>query len=476
MLKFLTERYKKIFIIIFAAVLLVTVEMPETVSAATTPLEKNGELSIQNGRVVNGNGEPFVIKGVSTHGLSWYPKYVNKNSFKTLRDNYGVNTIRLALYTSEYNGYCTGGSKKDLEKIIDKGVRYAKDLGMYVIIDWHILSDGNPKTYQKQAKAFFEKVSKKYDDYDNVLYEICNEPNGSGGSWKNIKSYAYSIIKTIRKNDDDAIIIVGTPTWSQDIENAMQKPIKGYKNIAYSFHFYAGTHKGNMRLRLKAALKEKVPVIVTEFGVSDASGNGGINTAGGQKWISLLDKYKTGRVCWNLSNKDESSAIIKSSCKKLSGWKRSDLTETGKFLLKSYTGKTDTNVDVSEAQKTSPQKDTSEKATPEKAAQMDNAKDVITVSRVNDWVQDGEYYTQYKVTIKNNGESECKSWRAVVELKEDYRISSCWSAKYNRSQRTTTLTPQTWNKKLSSGQSTEIGFIVRSSKAQAIIKKAVIFK
>ena len=209
---------------------------------AATPYAANGKLSVKGSKIVNSKGKTFVIKGVSTHGLSWFPAYVNKAAFKTLRDEWGVNTIRLAMYTAEYNGYCTGGAQnqKNLKKLIDQGVTYATDLGMYVIIDWHILSDGNPLTYKTQANAFFKEIAKKYAKNGNVLYEICNEPNGSGGTWKNIKSYANTIVKTIRSVNKDAIIIVGTPTWSQDVDTAAAGKITGYSNIAYAFHFYAG--------------------------------------------------------------------------------------------------------------------------------------------------------------------------------------------------------------------------------------------
>ena len=273
---------------------------------------------------------------MSTHGLAWYPQYVQKKSFASLKKK-GVNTIRLALYTEEYNGYCNGGSEnqKNLKKLLDKGVNAATELGMYVIIDWHILSDGNPLSHKKEAKSFFKEMAKKYKKYNNVLFEICNEPNGDGGSWENIRSYAKSIIPVIRSVNKKAIVIVGTPTWSQEVDKAVDNPLSG-KNIVYAFHFYAGTHGQDLRDRLEAALKKKLPVLVSEFGITDASGNGGINKAEGNRWMKLLNRYKVGRVCWNLSNKGEDSALLKSSCNRVSGWKNSDWSVQAKWLWKQY--------------------------------------------------------------------------------------------------------------------------------------------
>ena len=304
---------------------------------AQTALEKNGSLSVSSdGRIVNEAGNSFVIKGVSTHGIAWFPQYINKKAFKTLRNKWGANTVRLAMYTAEYGGFCTGGDQNELLSLIDKGVEYTTELGMYVIIDWHILSDGNPLTYKSQSKSFFKKVAKKYADHENVIYEICNEPNGWDGSWKNIKKYANAVIKQIRAEDDDAIVIVGTPTWAQDVDQAAADPITGFKNIAYAFHFYAATHKDDMRSKLKSALDAGLPVVVSEFGISEASGNGSVDKKEGNRWMKLLDDYGVGRVCWNLSNKDETSALIKSSCQKTGGWRKSELTASGRWIVKKY--------------------------------------------------------------------------------------------------------------------------------------------
>lgn len=155
--------------------------MGVSVTASASPVSVNGQLQVKGTQIVNKKGKPFVMKGVSTHGISWFPQYVQKKSFRSLK-KLGVNTIRLALYTEEYAGYCNSGDKKQLKKVIDRGVNAATDLGMYVIIDWHILSDGNPLTHKKEAKKFFKEMAKKYVKQKNVIFEICNEPNGSGSS------------------------------------------------------------------------------------------------------------------------------------------------------------------------------------------------------------------------------------------------------------------------------------------------------
>ena len=167
--------------------------------------------------------------------------------------------------------------------------------------------------------------------------QTCALPISNGGtSWETIRTYAKKIVKTIRAKDKKAIIIIGTPTWSQDVDIAADSPLKGYKNLMYTLHFYAGTHGEYLREKAQKALDKGLPLFVSEFGISDASGNGGLNKEEGSKWIKFLKRNKISYVGWSLCNKEESSALIKSSCKKTSGFRSRDLTPWGKWLLKQF--------------------------------------------------------------------------------------------------------------------------------------------
>lgn len=296
-----------------------------------TPLSNHGKLAVKGTDLVDSKGNKFQLKGVSTHGIAWFPQYVNKEAFKTLRDDWGANAIRLALYTADYNGYCSGGNQAELKKIVENGVSYATELGMYVIIDWHILADGNPNTNKAAALVFFSEMAQKYKDYDNVIYEICNEPNG-GVDWAAVKSYADEVIGVIRQYDSDAIILVGTPTWSQEVDKVAANPVANPHNVMYVLHFYAATHKDDLRNRLKNAVAAGTPVFISEFSICDASGNGGIDYASANAWKELINSCNISYMGWNLSNKAETSSLINSSCSKTSGWTTAELTETGKWL------------------------------------------------------------------------------------------------------------------------------------------------
>lgn len=283
------------------------------------------------------DGAPVQLRGVSTHGLAWYPGYVNEAFFGELRGEWNANVVRLALYTAESGGWCTGGDREQLRQLVRDGVRYAEAQGLYVILDWHILSDGDPNRYLEEAKAFFAGMSAEFAGCDHLLYEICNEPNG-GTSWEQVKAYALDLIPVIRQNAPDAVILVGTPTWSQEIDRAAADPITGYDNILYTLHFYAATHTDALRARLEDALDNGLPVFVSEFGICDASGSGAIDRQQADAWMELLNARGVSWVAWNLSNKQETSAIFRPACEKTSGFVWEDLSESGRWVYERLQG------------------------------------------------------------------------------------------------------------------------------------------
>ena len=313
---------------------------------AETPVGKHGRLHLAKvdgyGNapvIVDQYGKPFQMRGASTHGVQWFPEYINKGAMQTLRDEWGVNLLRMACYVTQYNGYTQGGQSLIDSKIVE-GVQAAKELGMYVIVDWHIHEE-NPHTAKTVAEQFFKKYATLYKDYDNVIFEICNEPTGvqwyTGGN--DLYSYCKDIAGIIRDCGSKALIVCGTNNWSQDVEDVAKKPLKddGFEDIMYTFHFYSGTHYEDKRQKVRTAVAAGTPIFVTEFGICDASGNGGYDTANADEWIEFLDSMNISYACWSFCNKGESASYLKTSCNKTTGgFEESDLTTTGIWLVNTY--------------------------------------------------------------------------------------------------------------------------------------------
>ena len=446
-----------------------------------------GTLHVEGTRLVDDNGNPIQLRGLSTHGLAWFPDYINEECFRQFREDWNVNVIRLAMYTAEGGGYCTDGNRESLKTLIQSGVEYATNQDMYVIIDWHTLSDNNPNTYLEEAKDFFDEVSKEYKDYNNVIYEICNEPNG-GTSWSDVKSYAVKVIETIRANDDDGIILVGTPNWSQYVDQAAADPITGYDNIMYTLHFYAATHTDWLREGMKSAIAAGLPIFVSEFGICDASGNGAIDEYQAEQWIKVLDDYGVSYVAWNISSKNETSAIFNSSCKKVSGFSESDLSASGKWLYHMFTGKEDVvlagneekqDSSIVSGSKEKPGSSTAsgiEKKTEDKSpnsikVDLNNDSLSAEVQIKNSWESEGKTFYQYELTIENTSGSNCDSWEIDLLFNGDIVLSDGWNGEYSVDGCTLHITCKDYNGNIAAGESIkDIGFIVSGKQDLKVVE------
>lgn len=309
-----------------------TAAEPTVTPVSNGIVSQHGQLSVKGTNIVDKNGSTYQLRGMSTHGITWFPDFVNENAFKTLRDDWNTNVVRLAMYVDEWgNGSCYMSNKQGSREMVEKGIDLCIKLDMYCIVDWHLLNPGDPSKYTNEAKEFFDYISRKYGNYPNIIYEICNEPN-SGADWdSNIKSYAEQIIPAIRANDPDSIVIVGTPTWSQDIDRALANPLK-YDNVMYALHFYAATHTDWLRDRVKTCVNSGLPVFVTEFGMCDASGGGSNDFNQATQWLNLFDSLNISYCNWALANKNETCCAIGSWAGANGNWSDSELTESGKWI------------------------------------------------------------------------------------------------------------------------------------------------
>ncbi len=428
-----------------------------------------GALKVKGNQLVDQNEQPIQLRGISTHGLAWFPAYVNNDCFKQLRNNWNANVIRLAMYTEEYGGYCSGGDQAYLRDLVKKGVRLAADNDLYAIVDWHILSDGNPNQHTNEAQAFFADMSSTFRDNQNVLYEICNEPNG-GTSWDEIKEYASQVIPVIRQNDPDAVIIVGTPTWSQEVDKAAASPLP-HDNVMYALHFYAATHKDDLRNRMVGAVRGGLPVFVSEFGICDASGNGAIDEASANSWITTMNSLGVSWCMWSLSNKAESASAIKSGCQATSGFGAGDLSTSGSWLLKALNGSLPAGTDSS---KTS-LGDTNDPSPSQGSAQavsFSSGSFACKATPVSSWPSDnGKTCYQYDLSITNEG-ADCTSWSITVPFNKAITLANGWNGTYATTGSSLVVRNMSYNGSIAKGETLSgIGFQVTADAGLAINAK-----
>lgn len=309
-----------------------------------------GRLKIieKDGRKILGDqyGNPIQLRGMSTHGLQWFSEIINHNAFSGLSRDWESNVIRLAMYVGE-GGYATNPSVKD--KVIE-GINLAIQNDMYVIVDWHVLNPGDPNAdIYSGAKDFFKEIATKYPNDLHIIYELANEPNPTPPGvtndvegWKKVKNYAEPIIQMLRDMGNQNIIIVGSPNWSQRPDLAAGEPIND-PNVMYSVHFYTGTHKveehgkpGYVFGNMAKALEKGVPIFVSEWGTSEASGDGGPYLDEADKWLEFLNANNISWINWSLANKNEVSAAFLTSTNLNPGdgkaWAVNQLSLSGEYV------------------------------------------------------------------------------------------------------------------------------------------------
>lgn len=303
-----------------------------------SPVFHNGQLSVSGTNLVSECGKVVQLKGMSSHGLAWTPACYTEESLTSLAKDWNVDIFRLAIYTHEWGGYCKTGSQQwktpeEYNKFIDNLVDICGKLGIYCIIDWHVLNEGsgNPNTTLEYAVPFWEYMSQKHKDDKHVLYEICNEPNGMNVKWETVKKYADTIIPIIRKNDPDKIIICGSPTWSQDVDKAAEDPLQ-YDNVMYSLHFYSGTHDSYLRDKAEVAMNKGLAIFVTECGTSSASGDGGVFSDEFDEWVNWMNKFKISWLDWSFVDKNETSAGLNPGAVSAKNW--TDVSNSGRYIMK----------------------------------------------------------------------------------------------------------------------------------------------
>lgn len=284
-------------------------------------VKQHGQLGVQGTQLTDKNNNPVVLRGMSFGWHSMWPRFYNEKTVNWLKKDFKCNIVRAAMGVELGDkSYIKDAqfSKEKIEIVIKEAIKS----DIYVIIDWH-----SHNVNLNEAKVFFAEMSKKYAKYPNIIYEVFNEPDYE--SWQEVKSYSEEIIKVIRENDPNNIILVGCPHWDQDLDLPAADPITGYTNIMYTMHFYAASHGKELRDKTDAALKSGLPVFVSESAGMEASGDGPLNMQAWQEYMDWMEARKLSWITWSVSDKDETCSILNKSAKSEGNWKNEDLKESG---------------------------------------------------------------------------------------------------------------------------------------------------
>jgi len=296
----------------------------------------HGRLQTKGNQIVDKNGEPFQVAGMSLYWSVWGGQnYYNRSVIDTINSSWNATVVRAAaavfINQATDKGFIwdSAGLVAKVKTVVDAAI--ANDI--YVIIDWHA-DTGVNKAWQRSAN-FFSLMAQTYGDKPNVIFELWNEPTTV--KWDTVKNYALRVLPSIRQYSQN-LVVVGTPTWSQDVDLASQNPITD-TNVAYTLHFYACSHGHNLIKKANTARTNGVPLFITEFGLSPSDGgsvskgNYKICTDSATFWLDWADSNKISWANWSLSNKGESSAALDSTNKNYAGnWPDNTLSASGKWI------------------------------------------------------------------------------------------------------------------------------------------------
>jgi endoglucanase len=309
-------------ILLLLAALVPGVAAAET--PASTPVACHGALAVRDGRIVGQRGEPVTLRGMSLFWSQWGQHYYSAETIAWLAQDWKVDVVRAAI-AAEGDYSARQHFDREFAKastVIDAAVAN----GLYVVVDWHA-----HRPYPAEAEQFLTAIARKYGHLPNLIYETFNEPLRDGVEWsRDIKSYHERVIGAIRAVDPDNLVIAGSPSWSQDVDLAAADPL-AFPNLAYTLHYYAGTHRQELRDKADAARANGLALLVTEFGVVNADGNGPIALEESERWWNWAEQHGIGWMAWSIGDRNESSAALRPGTL-AAGWSEADLTEGGKLL------------------------------------------------------------------------------------------------------------------------------------------------
>lgn len=295
-------------------------------SLAGGPVSEHGRLRVEKGRIVDQAGRPTSLAGVSFGWSQWEGShYFNADAVRWLRDDWHASIVRAPLGIAK-DGYLAhpAANRERVTAVVDAAI--AADI--YVIIDWH---DHHAHQHAELAIEFFAAMARRYHGNPHVIYEIYNEPLRDASWSKDVKPYAERIIAAIRAHDPAGLIVVGTPNWSQDVDVAATDPLTD-TNVAYTLHFYAATHKQWLRDKALVALQRGLALFVTEWGTCAANGDGKIDHAEIDAWLTFMREHGLSHCNWNISHKNETSSILRPGAAFTGQWQDSDLTPSGQLV------------------------------------------------------------------------------------------------------------------------------------------------
>ena len=171
-----------------------------------------------------------------------------------------------------------------------------------------------------------------FEDGSENKYADLGNPQRMEEYWDTLKDYAEYIIGIITSIDDrKPLILMGCPAWDQRIDLPAAKPVEGYDNLMYTVHFYAATHKDELRSATRAAIDSGLPVFISECAACEATGDGPMDMESWEAWNKLAEDNGVSMIVWSLSDKDETCSMLTKEASSEGPWANAHIKEWGRI-------------------------------------------------------------------------------------------------------------------------------------------------
>ncbi|MDX3382528.1 cellulase family glycosylhydrolase [Streptomyces niveiscabiei] len=288
--------FRKVLAALLGALLLGALA-PAAVQAAAPPRVKATGLHISNGRLLESNGNDFVMRGVN-HAHTWYPTRLNQ-SLADIKA-FGANTVRVVLADGHR---WTANTASDVANVIAQ----CKANRVICVLEVHDTTgygeESAAGTLDQAADYWIGLKSVLAGQEDYIAINIGNEPwgNTNPAGWT---APTIAAIQKLRNAGFQHLLMVDAPNWGQDWQGVMRANAQSVYaadptgNLIFSIHMYSVFDTAaEITDYLNAFVTAKLPLLIGEFGgPADQYGDPDEDTM-----MATAQQLKLGYLAWSWS-------------------------------------------------------------------------------------------------------------------------------------------------------------------------------
>jgi hypothetical protein len=337
--------------------------------AGEIPSNAPSPLQVVGTNVINGHGEPVLLRGVNAASMEWTSDGQGRilKTIDTAIKDWHVNIIRLPLSQDRWFGkgpeQIDGG--KSYRALVQQAVDTCATQKCYIILDLH-WSDcnqwgadiGQHSMPDSNSIAFWQDFAPVYANHPAVLFDLYNEPHDvswnvwlKGGPITDTPNGWHSgppkkfhavgmqqMLDTVRATGAKNVVIAGGLDWAYDFSGILagrQLSDPNGSGVIYANHCYDNKHDSvDTWIRNMEKASTKLPVIVSEFG-----GNSGPSrVVPSDNWLlhvmRALDEHHWSWTAWDLHTSARPNLI--------SDWNYTPTPGFGVYVKQALAGSTKT--------------------------------------------------------------------------------------------------------------------------------------